>query len=41
VEFLSFGQEGHGFAMPENRQELYRRIEVFLAKHLPSETNRQ
>ncbi|MCI4568818.1 prolyl oligopeptidase family serine peptidase [Lysobacter sp. CFH 32150] len=32
-EFLAAG-EGHGFAKPENIAELYRRMEVFLAKHL-------
>lgn len=34
VETLVVGGEGHGFYKPENRAELYRRMEVFLAKHL-------
>jgi dipeptidyl aminopeptidase/acylaminoacyl peptidase len=34
VETLVVGGEGHGFYKPENRAELYRRMEAFLAKHL-------
>jgi dipeptidyl aminopeptidase/acylaminoacyl peptidase len=26
--------EGHGFYKPENRAELYRRVEAFLDKHI-------
>ena len=31
--FLATG-EGHGFVKPENKAELYRRMEAFLAKHI-------
>lgn len=34
VETLVVAGEGHGFYKPENRAELYRRMEAFLAKHL-------
>jgi dipeptidyl aminopeptidase/acylaminoacyl peptidase len=33
-EYLLFEDEGHGFARPENRLTLYRRVEAFLAQHL-------
>lgn len=34
VETLVVAGEGHGFYKPENRAELYRRLEAFLALHL-------
>ncbi|HTJ76564.1 MAG TPA: S9 family peptidase [Acidimicrobiales bacterium] len=33
-EYLLFGDEGHGFAKPENRLKFYAAAERFLAKHL-------
>lgn len=33
-EYLLFGDEGHGFARPENRFKFYAAAERFLAKHL-------
>jgi dipeptidyl aminopeptidase/acylaminoacyl peptidase len=32
--YLLFGDEGHGFAKPENRMKFFRTAEQFLAKHL-------
>ena len=34
IETMVVAGEGHGFYKPENRAELYRRIEAFLAKHI-------
>jgi dipeptidyl aminopeptidase/acylaminoacyl peptidase len=34
VEYLLFGNEGHGFMRPENRIKYYETAEQFLAKHL-------
>jgi len=34
VEYLLFGDEGHGFARPENRLKFYAAAETFLAKYL-------
>jgi dipeptidyl aminopeptidase/acylaminoacyl peptidase len=34
VEYLLKDDEGHGFANPENRLDLYRAMERFLAEHL-------
>lgn len=34
VTYLSFADEGHGFARPENRMAFYAVTESFLAKHL-------
>ena len=34
VEYLLFDDEGHGFAVPENRMAFYAGVEQFLAKHL-------
>lgn len=34
VEYLVKDDEGHGFANPENRLDLYRAMERFLARHL-------
>ncbi len=34
VNYLLFGDEGHGFARPENRLKFYAATEAFLAKHL-------
>lgn len=34
VETMVAQGEGHGFYKPENRAELYRRMEAFLAKHI-------
>jgi dipeptidyl aminopeptidase/acylaminoacyl peptidase len=34
VEYIVKDDEGHGFANPENRLDLYRAMEVFFAKHL-------
>ena len=34
VEHLVKDDEGHGFANPENRLDLYRPMEAFLARHL-------
>jgi dipeptidyl aminopeptidase/acylaminoacyl peptidase len=33
-EYLLFGDEGHGFAKPENRLRFYTAADAFLAKHL-------
>lgn len=38
VETMVVKGEGHGFYKPENRAELYRRIEAFLARNLGSGT---
>ncbi|MEO6064480.1 MAG: prolyl oligopeptidase family serine peptidase [Lysobacterales bacterium] len=38
-ETLLIDGEGHGFYKPENRAELYRRMEVFLGKHIGPGTN--
>jgi dipeptidyl aminopeptidase/acylaminoacyl peptidase len=32
--YLLFGDEGHGFAKPENRMKFFQTAEQFLAKHL-------
>ncbi|HKH09973.1 MAG TPA: S9 family peptidase [Rubrobacter sp.] len=37
-EYLLFGDEGHGFARPENRLKFYAAAEEFLAKHLGGRT---
>jgi len=34
VEYIIYGDEGHGFARPENRMHFYSRVEQFLAKYL-------
>lgn len=34
IETLVVDQEGHGFYKPENRTELYRRLESFLSRHI-------
>ena len=34
VETMVAKGEGHGFYKPENRAELYRRMEAFLARHI-------
>jgi dipeptidyl aminopeptidase/acylaminoacyl peptidase len=34
VEYMLFDDEGHGFAVPENRMAFYAGVEQFLAKHL-------
>jgi dipeptidyl aminopeptidase/acylaminoacyl peptidase len=34
VEYLIYGDEGHGFARPENRMHFYSRVEQFLARYL-------
>lgn len=34
VEYIVYGDEGHGFARPENRMHFYARAERFLAKYL-------
>ncbi len=34
VEYIVKDDEGHGFANPENRLDLYRAMERFLARHL-------
>jgi len=34
VEYIVKDDEGHGFINPENRLDLYRAVEVFLARHL-------
>jgi dipeptidyl aminopeptidase/acylaminoacyl peptidase len=34
VEYLVYGDEGHGFARPENRKHFYSRVEQFFAKYL-------
>jgi dipeptidyl aminopeptidase/acylaminoacyl peptidase len=34
VEYLIYGDEGHGFARPENRMHFYSRVEQFLAQYL-------
>jgi dipeptidyl aminopeptidase/acylaminoacyl peptidase len=37
VDFFSVADDGHGFVREENRIELLRRIEKFLAAHMPSD----
>ena len=39
VEYLLKEDEGHGFANPENRLDLYRAMEEFLAEHLGGRTS--
>ncbi len=39
VEYLVKDDEGHGFANPENRLDLYRAMERFLAEHLGGRTS--
>ena len=39
VEYLLKDDEGHGFANPENRLDLYRAMERFLAEHLGDRTS--
>jgi dipeptidyl aminopeptidase/acylaminoacyl peptidase len=34
VEYLVYGDEGHGFARPENNRHFFARAEAFLAAHL-------
>jgi len=34
VEYIVYGDEGHGFARPQNRMHFYSRVEQFLAKYL-------
>ena len=34
VTYITFPDEGHGFARPENRMAFYAATESFLAKHL-------
>lgn len=34
VDYLLFGDEGHGFSRPENRMAFYAEAEQFLARHL-------
>ena len=34
VTYITFADEGHGFARPENRLAFYAVTEAFLAKHL-------
>jgi dipeptidyl aminopeptidase/acylaminoacyl peptidase len=34
VEYIIYGDEGHGFARPENRRHFYSRVEQFLARYL-------
>jgi len=34
VEYMVKDDEGHGFVKPENRMDMYRAVEAFLAKHL-------
>jgi len=34
VEYIVYGDEGHGFARPENRMHFYSRVEQFLAKYI-------
>ena len=36
VEYIVKDNEGHGFHNEENRFDFYRRMEVFLARHLGS-----
>jgi dipeptidyl aminopeptidase/acylaminoacyl peptidase len=38
VEYIVKDDEGHGFANPENRLDLYRAMERFFAKHLGGES---
>ena len=39
VEYMVKDDEGHGFANPENRLDLYRAMERFFAKHLGGRTS--
>ena len=34
VEYVVYGDEGHGFARPANRMHFFARAETFLSKHL-------
>ena len=34
VTYVVYGDEGHGFARPNNRLDFYGRVDEFLAKHL-------
>jgi dipeptidyl aminopeptidase/acylaminoacyl peptidase len=34
VEYIVKEDEGHGFVKPENRMDVYRAVERFLATHL-------
>ncbi len=34
VNYILFGNEGHGFAIPENRLKFYGEVETFFAKHM-------
>jgi dipeptidyl aminopeptidase/acylaminoacyl peptidase len=34
VTYIVYGDEGHGFARPDNRLDFYGRVDEFLAKHL-------
>ena len=34
VEWVLYPDEGHGFRLPENRYDYWRRVEAFLAKQL-------
>ena len=34
VTYVVYGDEGHGFARPDNRLDFYGRVDEFLAKHL-------
>jgi len=34
VEYIVKDDEGHGFVKPENRMDVYRAVERFLARHL-------
>jgi dipeptidyl aminopeptidase/acylaminoacyl peptidase len=36
VEYIVKDNEGHGFHNEENRFDFYRRMEIFLARHLGS-----
>ncbi len=38
VEYVVYENEGHGFYIPENRFDFYRRVEKFLAANLGGRT---
>ena len=41
VEYMVKDDEGHGFANPENRLDLYRAMERFFAEHLGGRSGTQ
>jgi Dipeptidyl aminopeptidases/acylaminoacyl-peptidases len=40
VAYVTYSEEGHGFARPENQLDFYGRVEEFLAGHLGGRAER-